>query len=269
MVLQELTELTQEEQNHLHDLWRVAAEARLTNVREILRRYTVMLADLLDAKNVVWLAAIHGNAPSDVFSTRIFNGWWCMDLIDFAPVLDLAHGQSVYFEYAKKYGPGADTINIVRTAGKHRVQLRQDVISDDEHERFWKTKCYYVPILGIKERMHAVYTVTPEVESYFLIDRAPDQDPFSERERGLARLAILGSVNLHQKLLLERGLIPPARAPLSPREMEAFSLLFTDFTHKEIAMEMNVEVSTAIQYINSIYRKFGVRGRNGLVARCV
>ncbi|MGB0991761.1 MAG: LuxR C-terminal-related transcriptional regulator [Akkermansiaceae bacterium] len=258
--------LSSQETEQLHALWRVAADTKLTDTRASLRQFTEALAKLLNAKNVMWLAAIYGKAPSDVFSSQLFNGWWCLDVIDFDETVDQALAMSTYMTLVKEYGPGEDTISMVKKSGKTRVQLRQDILTDDEHDEFWKTNLFHIPIRGIKERIHTAYSVSPTAESYLVIDRAPDQKKFTEHERTLAYLAIAGAANLHKNLLLERGLISPAVSPLSPREKETFPLLFTEMTQKEIASELKVTLSTARQYINSVYRKFNVNGRSGLIS---
>ncbi|MBK1829991.1 hypothetical protein JIN77_04600 [Verrucomicrobiaceae bacterium R5-34] len=233
-----------------------------------MKEYIEKMMTLLKAKNVTWLAATSGQTPSDVYFTKIFDGWWCPDLIDFNLPDNIKEVQAVFFELAKVHGPGIDTVTMTQNAGKTRVQLRQDVIPDDEIDDFWKTREFNVPLLGIKERIHSAYTVTDRAESYFLIDRAPDQGPFDEHDRLLTYLAISGSYGLHHRLLLERGLVAPATSALSPREKETFTLLFTELSQKEIAVELGVSNSTASQYINSVYRKFNVRGRNALISCC-
>ncbi|WP_435893367.1 LuxR C-terminal-related transcriptional regulator [Oceaniferula spumae] len=261
--------LSPQEIEQLQKLWRIAAETKLTDTNSSLKEFTEKLAVLMDAKNVAWLAATSGQTPSDVFFAKIFDGWWCPEVIDFKIPDDVKQVQATFFKLAKKYGPGIDTVTMTQTAGKTRVQLRQDVIPDDEFDDFWKTKYFNVPVLGIKERIHSAYTVTPRAESYFLVDRAVDQPAFTERDRMLMMMVISGAYPLHHKLLLERGLVDPAVSALSPREKEAFTLLCTELTQKEIAAALEVSPSTASQYINSVYRKFRVRGRNGLMACCI
>jgi len=63
----------------------------------------------------------------------------------------------------------------------------------------------------------------------------------------------------HHDLLL-------ASAPLAPREREVLELLLTEATEKQIAERLGLAVSTTHAYITGIYRKFGVRGRAGLMS---
>ncbi|MGJ8656253.1 MAG: LuxR C-terminal-related transcriptional regulator [Akkermansiaceae bacterium] len=263
-----LTNLTNEESLKLHDLWRIAADATYSNSSETLKLFTQRLACLFNAKKASWIAVIHGKSPSDVYSIQLLAGWWALDIVDYDPNFDVDEITSKFIELTRKHGTGRDTKAMLKASGQTRVQLRQDTISDEDFDDHWKTKYYNVPILGIKERMHTAYHVSPVAESYFLIDRDVDGAPFTERDRGLAYLAISGAAVLHRKLFIERGLVAPASHPLSPREKEIFPHLFTDLTQKEIASKLGISMNTVSKNINIIYQKFKVRGRNGLISVC-
>jgi len=57
-----------------------------------------------------------------------------------------------------------------------------------------------------------------------------------------------------------------ASAPLAPRERKVLELLLTEATEKQIAERLGLAVSTTHSYITAIFRKFGVRGRAGLMS---
>lgn len=63
---------------------------------------------------------------------------------------------------------------------------------------------------------------------------------------------------------LEQG--PRAPTPLSPQERRVLQLLLTDAPEKEIAARLGLAESTIHSYVASIFRKFGVRGRKGLMS---
>ncbi|MFX1767850.1 PAS domain S-box protein [Paraburkholderia sp. A1RI-2L] len=54
---------------------------------------------------------------------------------------------------------------------------------------------------------------------------------------------------------------------LAPYERRVLKLLLTEATEKQIAERLGLAVSTTHSYITGIYRKFGVRGRAGLMSR--
>lgn len=70
---------------------------------------------------------------------------------------------------------------------------------------------------------------------------------------------------LRQKKILSHG-FSPFLEPLTPREREVFELLLTEAAEKQIAARLGLAVSTTHAYITTIFRKYGVRGRAGLMS---
>lgn len=56
------------------------------------------------------------------------------------------------------------------------------------------------------------------------------------------------------------------KAHLAPHECKVLHLLLTEAAEKQIADQLGLATSTTHSYITSIYRKFGVRGRAGLMS---
>ncbi len=83
-------------------------------------------------------------------------------------------------------------------------------------------------------------------------------------EEGL-RVGVARDVTpLRQGLAVEQG--PQAPTPLSPQERRVLEMLLTDASERQIATQMALAESTIHSYIASIFRKFGVRGRKGLMS---
>ena len=59
---------------------------------------------------------------------------------------------------------------------------------------------------------------------------------------------------------------PRAPTPLSRQERRVLDQLLTDAPEKEIAATLGLAESTIHSYVASIFRKFGVRGRKGLMS---
>ncbi|OLL31168.1 LuxR family transcriptional regulator [Burkholderia sp. SRS-W-2-2016] len=55
-------------------------------------------------------------------------------------------------------------------------------------------------------------------------------------------------------------------AVLAPYERKVLDLLLTEATEKQIAEQLGLAVSTTHSYITGIFRKYGVRGRAGLMS---
>ncbi|WP_310629938.1 PAS domain S-box protein [Paraburkholderia sp.] len=58
----------------------------------------------------------------------------------------------------------------------------------------------------------------------------------------------------------------PLLAMLAPHERRVVELLLTEATEKQIAERLGLAVSTTHSYITGIFRKYGVRGRAGLMS---
>ncbi|MCO5397649.1 PAS domain S-box protein [Ralstonia soli] len=56
------------------------------------------------------------------------------------------------------------------------------------------------------------------------------------------------------------------KGSLAPHECKVLHLLLTEAAEKQIAEQLGLAVSTTHSYITNIYRKFGVRGRAGLMS---
>jgi len=102
-------------------------------------------------------------------------------------------------------------------------------------------------------------------EAYYGFLRMRTGDPFTEAQRDSAYYAMRGLTWFHRQVLLAHGLVV-ARAPLSPIERRVLALLLTDRPEKLIAADLDVSPSTVHTYIRDVLRKFGVSGRNGLIA---
>lgn len=254
---------------HLQHIWRQLADD-LTGVADsALLNFLNNLCKLFEGVDCQWYAGRRDVTPSDVFSLEIFAGWWIVDILKIKPATG-SHEviQKLFFELIKKHGHDPLTMHAIKNAGKTRVHLRQDSVNDETWDQHWKYRHFLEPIYGVKERMHAIYTLNDDSEIYILIDRAPDQPVFNEDDRALAYIAISGAVQLHRRLFFERGLLPPANKILAPRQKETFQLLLTDLSEKEIAQKLGVGTATAHQYIAGLYTIFRVRGRSGFLSLC-
>jgi PAS domain S-box-containing protein len=60
--------------------------------------------------------------------------------------------------------------------------------------------------------------------------------------------------------------VPLLLAQLAPHERKVLAMLLTEATEKQIAERLGLAVSTTHSYITGIFRKYGVRGRAGLMS---
>lgn len=68
------------------------------------------------------------------------------------------------------------------------------------------------------------------------------------------------------RALAEQSQLAQLQARLAPHESRVLQLLLTEAAEKQIAEQLGLATSTTHSYITNIYRKFGVRGRAGLMS---
>ena len=88
---------------------------------------------------------------------------------------------------------------------------------------------------------------------------------FSDQDTALVARVLRGLKWFHRRLMLEHHLLV-ASTPLSPAERRTLSELLTSAPEKEIAARLGLSANTVHQYAKAIYRKYGVKGRTGLVS---
>jgi DNA-binding CsgD family transcriptional regulator len=161
--------------------------------------------------------------------------------------------------------PGMTTRAITAQAGTFRVQRLRDGFLD--FAAFRRTAHYraYYEAPGITDRVWAAFPVNGDAESYFLFDRVGSKRRFSRADAALVALVLRGIKWFHRQLLLSHNLLL-AQVPLSPMQRRMLFILLSDKKEKEIAAQLGFTPGTTHQYAVDLYRRFGVKGRAGLMA---
>jgi len=185
------------------------------------------------------------------------------------------YGKRTSAFYRKGNRPDADihigmaSRAVTKGAGRFRVHRMRDGWID--YAAFRQTEHYRLYYIepGIADRIWAILPLSPTVESFFLLDRYQPQNDqcrhFTREEADIAALALRGIGEFHRRLFLTYGLLGDDKA-LSPIEREIIRHLLTDMAEKEIAAAMGQKLQTTHKYITSLYTRFGVKGRTGLMA---
>lgn len=118
---------------------------------------------------------------------------------------------------------------------------------------------------GIFDTIFALFPVNRDAESCFIIHADERRGPFTDNDITFAARVLRGIKWFHRDLMLKQGELV-ASAPLSPAERKVLRELLTDATEKEIAVRLDLASSTVHQYVTSLYRKYGVKGRAGLMS---
>ncbi len=116
--------------------------------------------------------------------------------------------------------------------------------------------------IGTHDAVFVAFPLNGEAESHFGFY---SRQTFTDDEIARLSYALRGIKWFHRHLMLSHGLLT-ASSPLTPSERKVLQVLLTDATEKRIADELGMAASTVHQYVVSIYRKFGVRSRAGLMS---
>lgn len=223
------------------------------------RHLMATLSQLLNAKNVAWVGAVRASlVPEDLLL-----GWRIghFEYLHNDPV-NLEAVKELKRLWEKREVDSLALYQIRETGRFHAFSLRKAMAAE------WFEQDYYRLLYagrGIHDAITVMFPVNEDAQSVFVIHGGLTRAAFGDAEIALAARALRGIKWFHRQLMLSHGLLA-ASTPLSPAERKVLQLLLTGASEKEIAQQLGLAVSTAHQYVTSIYRKFGVNGRAGLMS---
>lgn len=149
-------------------------------------------------------------------------------------------------------------------AGQFRVHSKRQLVG-----KAWFSSNYYREFMapfGIQDALFCAMPLDADVESWWVFQRINHEHFFfTYAQVELLSYAVRPLAWLHRKIALHHGLLL-AEKPLTDSERRLVRELLTRRTEKEIAAELNLSPATVHTYAVRTYRKFGVRGRAGLMA---
>ena len=116
--------------------------------------------------------------------------------------------------------------------------------------------------VGIYDAAFVAFPLNADCESHFGFYA---REPLPDQTIAQLTYALRGIKWFHRHLLLSHGLLM-ASTPLTPAEVKVVQLLLTEATERGIAERLGLADSTTHQYVVSIFRKFGVNSRAGLMS---
>lgn len=156
------------------------------------------------------------------------------------------------------------SIEQAKLAGRFRTLFLRELHDMPTFAQSHHYRACFVPF-GITDRMWSVFPVNADCEVAVILDRYQDRPRFGEKERALVSVIMRGLKWFHRQMVLAYG-VTLGNARLTSRERSLLGHLLGDRTEKEIAAELGLTAATVRSYTKSLYAKFGVRGRAGLMA---
>lgn len=257
--------LESEEVDFIHGLWDDLAEFPVRDIEGAVDHLMTALSGLANAQNAVWVGAVR-MADCDVevaVEANPLQGWRVArtKMLHAGPVVNDQVKELTRKWDRRELDPSF--LKAVAGAGAFRVHsFRRDLPADWFQTPFYQTAW---AAIGVYDVAFVGFPVNRDAESHFGFHRKTPQAPFSEVEIARLAYALRGIKWFHQRMMLSYGLTL-ASSPLSPAERGVLRLLSTDSTEKEIALDLGLSATTLHQYVKSIFRKFGVRSRAGLMS---
>lgn len=266
------------------ELWQHLARFSASETDTALNYLQKWMARQIDADNVIWIGGLRilrgAAAKNDAFL-----GWRLRDRVALHPdpapyrkqlseYYDSEHyGKLTPTYYMRSHEPkkddhiGMDSRASMETNGRFRVHRIRDKDYLD-FAKFQKTPHYerYYRDGGIADRIFIGFPVTPDHESYFMIDRwqAKSRRLFTRAEATTVGTAIRGLPQLHRRLFLGNGLLMADKV-LSPMERQLLRALLTGHTETEIAASTGRGRATLHKSVLALYALFDVSSRAALV----
>lgn len=255
--------LSAERLEAIHCLWDDLADFPASRTDDALLHLMQRLREWFDAGDVVWVGGARlSRGPA---ARRDPQSGWRGLVVRHLKADPGTLERSARATQTQDTDPGLTTRALVADAGRFRIRRMHDGLVD--MATFRRTAHYraFYEEVGIVDRMFVAFPINADAESFYLLDRMSGSRRFSAADADLVGYIMRGLKWFQRELLLSHGLLL-ADQPLSPMERRILSLLLTARTEKEIAAELKQSPSTTHKYITGILRKFGVRGRTGLLA---
>lgn len=248
--------------DHIHDLWDRLTDFGATRVEEALLFLMREVKRLAGADDAVWIGFVrmaHGEAAA---SDHQFG--WRGRVIVHLEWTDLKRQVVAAALKAQEVDGGVPSATeLLQRTGSFRTLTLREV---HDMETFTRTEHYrtcFAPF-EITDRMWCIFPVNADCEAVYIFDRCGGP-PFTERDKRVVSDALRGIKWFHRRTMLFHGVML-GDGRLTPRERSLLARLLSDSTEKEIAADLGLAQSTTRGYAKELYRKFGVRGRLGLVA---
>lgn len=241
-----------------HRLWDDLVDFGAEHGAEATRHLMAALCATSGAWNATWAGAVRLGGADE---TDPLGGWRVgavQALHSIPPHPDDGHFKEILKEWDRREIDPSFLLPMRNVGSFRTYSFRRELPESWFASPFYKR--YYAAV-GTFDAVFVAFPLNADCESHF---------GFYARERftdaAIATLAytLRGIKWFHRNRMLEEGLLM-ASAPLLPAERRVLRLLLTDAAEKAVAEQLQLAPSTVHQYIVSIYRKFAVRSRAGLM----
>lgn len=246
--------------DRIHALWDDLADFDAARVDAALDHLLASLCELVAAQNAMWFGAVR---MADIMPGDPVHGWRPHTIRHLHPSRPR---ETVAKEQARNLEQGSVDITTIRNAalaGTFRANRLIDLVPESWFDSEYYQLCYRD--VGYEDAIWAGFPINEDVEVYFGILRDIGHPRFSAAERDTVAYALRGLKWFHRRQVLGHGLLA-ASSPLTPTERSVLQSLLTGQSEKQIAAAMGKSYHTTHEHVSSLFRKFDVKNRAGLMA---
>jgi len=242
----------------LHRLWDALADFPVTDSEEATAFLMAALAERIGAWNATWAGAIClGSRDGDPLA-----GWRVgavQALKPVGPLPEEGHFKEILRHWDRREIDPSFLLPMRAVGSFRSYSFRRELDA-----AWFETPFYhrYYGAAGTHDAAFVAFPLNDDSESHFGFYA---RRRFTDAEIGELEAALRGIKWFHRRLMLSRGLLV-ASAPLTPAERRVLAMLLTRASEKEIAHGLEMAASTAHQHVKSIFRKYGVTSRAGLMS---
>ncbi len=246
-------------QDAIHSLWDDLADFDVVDSDRAASHLMDVLCRIVGASNATWGGAIR---VGDTSVADPLQGWRVAAMKMLRP-FETRADDGPFREILKQWDQrhvDPSFLLPLRDAGQFRTYaFQRDLPAAWFDSPFYRT---HYGAVGVHDAAYVAFPLNRDAESHFgfYADRRLTEDDVA-----LLAYAMRGIKWFHRQLMLNAGALV-ASAPLTPTERKVLHMLLTDATEKRIAEHLGVAASTVHQHVISIFRKFGVRSRAGLMS---
>ena len=245
--------------NEAHAVWDELTDFEAGDAADAVTHLMTFLCEQSGAWNATWAGAVRVNPNS---GDDPLQGWRVAAMRSLHPVPphpdEEAFRDILRLWDQRKIDPSF--LLPLRNVGTYRTySFRRELPPEWFESPFYKL---HYGSVGTHDAVFVAFPLNQDAESHFGFY---SRDTFTDDQIARLVYALRGIKWFHRHLMLSHGLLT-ASSPLTAAERKVLQFLLTDATEKRIALEVDMAASTVHQYVVSIYRKFGVRSRAGLMS---
>jgi DNA-binding CsgD family transcriptional regulator len=248
----------------LYGLWDALADYPASQADAALVHLMKTLAGWLRADDVLWIGAVRMMSGATARRDAQL-GWRGRIVRRLHPPPPEVLRKSMQAMREQDTDPGLTSRAIAARAGAFRVHRLRDGFVDFGALKQTKHYRVFYREPRIVDRMWEALPVNGDAESYFVFDHIDTARRFSAADVARVTHALCAVKWFHRQILLSHGLLV-AQQPLSPVQRRVLLMLLSGKSEKAVAAGLGQTPGTTHQYAVELYRKFGAKGRAGLMA---